>query len=843
MTPNNNRSLRMAFLWETCGPYHVSRLRAIRSAVGEGAILALEISSKSSTYEWRVGNRFEDQIHTLFPQPGVKWLRSFFLFYKLRKIFRLQRVTVVFVPSYWPSYALVTALAAKSLGLSVVFMGDSHYASGSNEGFAVAIKRLFIKLYDSALVAGSIHRGFLRYLGVPLGKIFDGYDTVDNEHFKCIAAQARKNPRQYCLDYALPDKYILSLGRFVPKKNLESVINAYAQLVEGGKHAGHHLVFVGSGIMQIKLMDVAHKWGLRVVNHANKIENPTASPICKDQAVGGEIYRGPERRKLGGAIKGGRRSSDPKINDENVSMSLGEELGVVHFYPFAQIETVPIYYALATAFVLASTSDEWGLVVNEAMASGCPVVVSRSVGASLDLVVPDKTGFRFFADNVHELAWCMERLCRDPAYALELGINAQAHIEDWSNDRFVKNALLAAEAAIQPKKERQDVLLRVELESQSEKSGERIWFLQTCFPDYRMPVFRRLNERLGQNFHLFSGTSYFTDDIRMTPDLLDWHSLVENRFFLRRKFLWQIGACSKMLEGDVVVMELNPRILSHWVILAVRALWGAPTLLWGHAWGREDKHSIRNVLRLYMMRLASGTVTYTKTQRDELRRVFPDFSIFSATNSLIKAAECNPINVDIDKLDTIIYVGRINGPKKVQLLVDAFIRAKLPNYVKLKIVGSGQERARIEEGLLSHPPMAGRVQFLGHVQNHEILRSLYSTAFCAVSPGYVGLGAIQSFSFGVPLVLADKEPHAPEVEACSEMNTVFFESDNASSLTLMLEHLWADRAKWLAKRQELAAWTAEYYSVEAMVEGFVEAISAVKERRRIHRKLTASVID
>ena len=117
---------------------------------------------------------------------------------------------------------------------------------------------------------------------------------------------------------------------------------------------------------------------------------------------------------------------------------------------------------------------------------------------------------------------------------------------------------------------------------------------------------------------------------------------------------------------------------------------------------------------------------------------------------------------------------------------------------------------------------------LGHVHNHDILRSLYGRSFCSVSAGYVGLGAIQSFSFGVPLVLADKEPHAPEVEACKDgINTVRFAADDPDALALVLERMWHERANWLGRREELARWTAQNYSVESMVDGFIEAVDAV----------------
>lgn len=767
-------STKIAFLWEYCGPYHLARIAALRKVYSQ--VWLVELADRNVTYAWDHEPRADGQHEILFPGLLAERIPAWHVFVRLRRWLIKAKMDVLFVPSYWPASSFAAALAAKSAGVKVVFMGDSHYASGSNTGFAVIAKRFLMRFYDSALVAGSLHRSFLRHLGMPAEKVFDGYDTVDNDHFIRVSDSARENAKKLRLQYNLPYRYILSLGRLVPKKNLRSLVHAYALLAEQGKLNGHHLVFVGSGPMQRELVQLSRQLGLSVQDH--------------------NVDDGPEPATASG--------------------------GVVHFYPFAQINVVPVFYALATAFVLASTSDEWGLVVNEAMASACPVVVSRSVGSSLDLVVPNVTGYSFVSENRDELAWCLDRVCSNLAKAREMGLAARRHIADWSNTRFATNALHAAQAA---KGER----FYNDIHGKSPIPTRSVWFLQTCFPDYRMPVFSRLHSRLGAEFHLFSGASYFTPDIKTTTDFLDWHSFVENRFFAKRSFLWQAGACEAMFHAQVVVMELNPRILSTWIILAARKLWGAPTLLWGHAWGRGDSHSIRNVLRLYMMRLASGTIAYTRSQRDEVKSVFPSLRVFAATNSLIRSSDCSPLMCGCDELDTIIYVGRLNAPKKPRLLLRAFLQAQLPKHVRLCIVGDGAERS-VLQAICDEESLAQRVRLLGHVHNHEVLRSLYSRAICSVSPGYVGLGAIQSFSFGVPLVLADHEPHAPEVEACQVgVNTVFFNADNVDSLAATLEKMWTERAIWLAKREALARWTAENYSVESMVEGFVEAINSVSQ--------------
>src|SRR5262249_59830905 len=62
---------------------------------------------------------------------------------------------------------------------------------------------------------------------------------------------------------------------------------------------------------------------------------------------------------------------------------------------FKQYDELPAYYGLASAFVHTSTTEQWGLVVNEAMAAGLPVLVSERCGCGPDLVREGVNGFTF----------------------------------------------------------------------------------------------------------------------------------------------------------------------------------------------------------------------------------------------------------------------------------------------------------------------------------------------------------------------------------------------------------------------------------------------------------------
>ena len=88
--------------------------------------------------------------------------------------------------------------------------------------------------------------------------------------------------------------------------------------------------------------------------------------------------------------------------------------GVVRFAGFAHREQLAKYYALAEMLILPTYSDTWGLVVNEAMACGLPVVLSRAAGCSADLVRENWNGLLIPPKEVSPLAAAMESLASQP---------------------------------------------------------------------------------------------------------------------------------------------------------------------------------------------------------------------------------------------------------------------------------------------------------------------------------------------------------------------------------------------------------------------------------------------
>lgn len=120
--------------------------------------------------------------------------------------------------------------------------------------------------------------------------------------------------------------------------------------------------------------------------------------------------------------------------------------GVI-FAGFQQVHALPAYYGRAGAFVLPSVKDTWGLVVNEAMAAGLPVLVSTGAGCAQDLVRDGVNGFTFAPADEARLADLLTRVAAMPAAErAALGAASQATIARYRPEDFAEQMCRAAEA-------------------------------------------------------------------------------------------------------------------------------------------------------------------------------------------------------------------------------------------------------------------------------------------------------------------------------------------------------------------------------------------------------------
>jgi glycosyltransferase involved in cell wall biosynthesis len=122
--------------------------------------------------------------------------------------------------------------------------------------------------------------------------------------------------------------------------------------------------------------------------------------------------------------------------------------GIVRFAGFAHREQLAAYYALAEMLVLPTYTDTWGLVVNEAMACGLPIILSSAAGCAPDLVKEDWNGLIVPSMDVPALTSAMNNLATRPEVRRMMGANGACHISlysprDWSEAIFKAMQLMA----------------------------------------------------------------------------------------------------------------------------------------------------------------------------------------------------------------------------------------------------------------------------------------------------------------------------------------------------------------------------------------------------------------
>jgi glycosyltransferase involved in cell wall biosynthesis len=122
--------------------------------------------------------------------------------------------------------------------------------------------------------------------------------------------------------------------------------------------------------------------------------------------------------------------------------------GRVRFLGFANQTKLPAVYRASDLMVLPSEYEPFGVVVNEAMLCGCPVVVSDRVGAGYDLITSGQNGFIFPFGDIRSLTTILRESLSEPARLRMLGQAACRRMQSWSPADNVKAVAEAVELAI-----------------------------------------------------------------------------------------------------------------------------------------------------------------------------------------------------------------------------------------------------------------------------------------------------------------------------------------------------------------------------------------------------------
>ncbi len=362
------------------------------SALAERArTVAVESFAMDSTYAWnRVADQGRFERHTLFAKADAGPRADKQLATRVAEVLTRIAPSVVAIPGWADKAALAALRWCLKTSTPAVVLSASSAVGKQRAGWREAVKRRVVRLFSAGVGGGTPQADYLAALGLPRERVFPGCDVVDNEYFSARTDDARTHAPALRASLGLPENFFLTICRFIEEKNLPCLLRAYAAYKQQAGAAAWKFVLAGDGPLKPQVLALREQFGLR-----------------DDLLLPG----------------------------------------------FKQYDELPPYYALAGAFVLPSVSETWGLVVNEAMAAGLPVLVSTHCGCATDLVVPGENGFQFDPYDADALTAAMLNVSAADCDRAALGQASRAIIADWSPARFadaLPRAAAAAQAAPRP---------------------------------------------------------------------------------------------------------------------------------------------------------------------------------------------------------------------------------------------------------------------------------------------------------------------------------------------------------------------------------------------------------
>jgi len=283
----------------------------------------------------------------------------------------------------WKRYTHMRIMRYFKGKIPIVFRGDSTSIDDYDRSVLSKFVRYTLlswvyKYVDYVLSPGSASDLYFKKSGLSDSQIIRAKHAVNNSYFSSFSIQDESILEGLRKRLAIKENEVVFVfaGKFILKKNPLFLIDAFAEL--SNELNNLRLILVGDGNLK------------------------------------------PEIQK--------------KVNGLNPSIA--NRIDIMSFQDQNQMKVI---YRLADVFILPSKGPEetWGLSVNEALASGIPVLVSSKCGCAYDLVVDGVNGYTFESDNKSDLKTKM-KILSDYSHRKYMASHTIQSIQDFSFNSFKK---------------------------------------------------------------------------------------------------------------------------------------------------------------------------------------------------------------------------------------------------------------------------------------------------------------------------------------------------------------------------------------------------------------------
>ena len=501
-----------------------------------------------------------------------------------------------------------------------------------------------------------------------------------------------------------------------------------------------------------------------------------------------------------------------------------EDLVEVRFLGYASQAELPKRYAAARVFLFPSEWDCWGLVANEACASGLPVVVSPHAGVAGELI---QDGVNGYVRPLDLEAWAevAANLLSDETLYSRLSRSGRERVATYNFDNSAAGLADAIRQAAPP----------------ATKREHRVCIVQAVVKQYRLPFFDRLHQRLNEQGVslqvVYSDPNAIEalrhDSVDLPPE---YGRKVRAFWFMNWHVLYQ-PVLRTALTSDLVIVEQSSKYVMNYLFAALFSLKLMRFAYWGHGrnWQQRANTPVERIKRL-LLRRVGWWFAYTARVADYVKaNGFNGEHITVVQNSLETADFNNQVRsfgeaeqqalrrgLGISSEDPVgLFCGSMYANKGLNFLVQAVceLHARIPSF-HLLLVGAGPDEAIAREAAATH-------DWIHYVGPHfgQSRAAYFAIADVFLCPGAVGLAVLDGFAASLPLLTTDIPIHGPEIDylehGVNGMMTVAEPARYAEAIATCLEN-----PQELARLRANSGASSQRYGLDNMVENFSRGILA-----------------
>lgn len=359
--------------------------------------------------------------------------------------------------------------------------------------------------------------------------------------------------------------------------------------------------------------------------------------------------------------------------------------------------------------------------------------------------------------------------------------------------------------------------------------------VQRRLTDYRVPLFEALKAKLAAadlSLRLLHGPPTEEEAMKRDAGELDWAEPLPARYLLSGRICWQpFGRQTR--DAELVIVTQENKLLYN--LCALTLARPRRIAFWGHGGNLQSSRpdGLREGFKRWTTCRVDWWFAYTGLSVDLVRTAgFPEARITNLENAIDTSglrALCDAVtDPEIDGLrgelglvpgQTALYLGSLYAEKRLDFLIrcGGRLAERIPGF-RLVVAGDGPLRGVVRAEAERHPWL----RYVGPRRGRD-KAVLLRVADVFLNPGLVGLGILDTFVAGVPLITTDCGLHSPEIAYLRNGGNGFITEDSEDAFCAAARRVLSDPA--LAQALGMSALAdSRRYTIENMAERFAGGI-------------------